>query len=161
MFCCEVAYYEPAPYRKGVICLFFQCNISLTVCRFNLNCFAFQHQFQCSLEAGSEGHTFCTIDRQFIENVQQQKKAGFQICIYTHYRSNRLGSVRFPFLLTKAAFFFYQTYSKKNICIFEGSCDTEEWSSVAENSALHHMNKLQCKIYIFFSNKFFSITFEM
>ncbi len=26
--------------------------------------------------------------------------------------------------------------------IFEGSCDTEDWSNDAENSALHHRNKL-------------------
>jgi len=26
--------------------------------------------------------------------------------------------------------------------ISEGSCDTENWSNDAENSALHHMNKL-------------------
>ncbi len=25
--------------------------------------------------------------------------------------------------------------------IFEGSCDTEDWSNDAENSALHHKNK--------------------
>ncbi len=29
----------------------------------------------------------------------------------------------------------------------EGSCDTEDWINDAENSALHHMNKLQFKIY--------------
>ncbi len=26
--------------------------------------------------------------------------------------------------------------------ISEGSCDTEDWSNDAENSALHHRNKL-------------------
>ncbi len=31
--------------------------------------------------------------------------------------------------------------------ISEGSCDTEAWSNDAENSALHHMNKLHIKIY--------------
>jgi len=31
--------------------------------------------------------------------------------------------------------------------ISEGSCDTEDWSNDAENSALHHRNKLQCKMY--------------
>ncbi len=31
--------------------------------------------------------------------------------------------------------------------ISEGSCDTEEWSNDAENSALHHMNKLHFEIY--------------
>ncbi len=25
----------------------------------------------------------------------------------------------------------------------EGSCDTEDWSNEAENSALHHMNNLK------------------
>ncbi len=30
---------------------------------------------------------------------------------------------------------------------FEGSCDTEDWSIEAENSALHHRNKLHLKIY--------------
>ncbi len=34
--------------------------------------------------------------------------------------------------------------------ISEGSCDTEDWSNDAENSALHHRNKLNLKIY---SNK--------
>ncbi len=32
--------------------------------------------------------------------------------------------------------------------ISEGSCDTEDWSNDAENSALHHSNKLHFKIYI-------------
>ncbi len=30
----------------------------------------------------------------------------------------------------------------------EGSCDTEDWSDDAENSALHHRNKLHFKIYL-------------
>jgi len=29
--------------------------------------------------------------------------------------------------------------------ISEGSCDTKDWSKVAENSALHHRNKLHLK----------------
>ncbi len=29
--------------------------------------------------------------------------------------------------------------------ISEGSCDTEDWSYVTENSALHHRNKLHLK----------------
>ncbi len=31
--------------------------------------------------------------------------------------------------------------------ISEGSCDTKAWSNDAENSALHHMNKLHIKTY--------------
>ncbi len=31
--------------------------------------------------------------------------------------------------------------------ISERSCDTEDWSNDAENSALHHSNKLHFKIY--------------
>ncbi len=31
--------------------------------------------------------------------------------------------------------------------ISEGSCDTEDWSNDAENSSLHHRNKLQFTIY--------------
>ncbi len=31
--------------------------------------------------------------------------------------------------------------------ISEGSCDTEDWSSDAENSALHYRNKIHFKIY--------------
>ncbi len=31
--------------------------------------------------------------------------------------------------------------------ISEGSCDTEDWSNDAENSALYHRNKLHFKIY--------------
>ncbi len=31
--------------------------------------------------------------------------------------------------------------------ISEGSCDTEDWSNDAENSAVHHRNKLHFKIY--------------
>ncbi len=33
------------------------------------------------------------------------------------------------------------------LMISEGSCDTEDWSNDAENSALHHRNKLHSKIY--------------
>jgi len=29
----------------------------------------------------------------------------------------------------------------------EGSCDTEDWSNDAENSALHHRNNLHFKMY--------------
>ncbi len=41
--------------------------------------------------------------------------------------------------------------------MFEGSCDTEDWSNDAENSDLHHMNKLHFTVYynrilIFISN---------
>jgi len=32
--------------------------------------------------------------------------------------------------------------------ISKGSCDTEYWSNDAENSALHHRNKLDFKIYL-------------
>jgi len=32
--------------------------------------------------------------------------------------------------------------------ISEGSCDTEDWSNDAENSALHHRNKLNFKIHL-------------
>jgi len=31
--------------------------------------------------------------------------------------------------------------------ISEGSCDPEDWSNDAENSALHHINKLYFKVY--------------
>ncbi len=31
--------------------------------------------------------------------------------------------------------------------ISEGSCDTEDWSNDTENSALHHKNKSNLKIY--------------
>ncbi len=32
--------------------------------------------------------------------------------------------------------------------ISEGSCDTEDWSNDAENTALRHNNKLHLKIYL-------------
>ncbi len=44
---------------------------------------------------------------------------------------------------------FGQKYSK-NSNISEGSCDTLDYSNDAENSALHHRNKLHFQIY---SNK--------
>jgi len=40
--------------------------------------------------------------------------------------------------------------------ISDGSCDTEDWSNDAENSALHHRNKLHLK-YIKVQNKFFKL----
>ncbi len=33
------------------------------------------------------------------------------------------------------------------IMISEGSCDTEDWSNDAENTALHHSNTFYCKVY--------------
>ncbi len=48
--------------------------------------------------------------------------------------------------------------------ISEGSCDTEDWSNDAENSALHHRNKLHFKMYsnrkqvYFFLSKYYSFT---
>ncbi len=42
--------------------------------------------------------------------------------------------------------------------ISEGSCDTEDWSNDAENSALHHRNKLHCNIqYIQIENSYFKL----
>ncbi len=39
--------------------------------------------------------------------------------------------------------------------ISEGSCDTEDWSNDAENSALHHRNKLDFKVlYIKIGNQY-------
>ncbi len=32
---------------------------------------------------------------------------------------------------------------EQHISTVEGSCETEDWSNDAENSALHHRNKLQ------------------
>ncbi len=39
--------------------------------------------------------------------------------------------------------------------ISEGSCDTEDWSNYAENSALHHRNKLLFKMYFLYSVDFY------
>ncbi len=39
------------------------------------------------------------------------------------------------------------TVSQHIRMISEGSCDTEDWSNDAENSALHHRSKLHFKIY--------------
>jgi len=36
-----------------------------------------------------------------------------------------------------------------------GSCDTEDWSNDAENSALHHRNKLHFKIYSYGKKSYF------
>ncbi len=38
--------------------------------------------------------------------------------------------------------------------ISEGSCDIEDWSNDAENSALHYRNKLQ---YIHIENSYFEL----
>ncbi len=40
--------------------------------------------------------------------------------------------------------------------ISERSCDTEDWSNDAENSALHHRNKLHFK-YIKIENSYFKL----
>ncbi len=37
--------------------------------------------------------------------------------------------------------------NQRIIIISEGSCDTEDWSNDAENSVLHHRNKLHFEIY--------------
>jgi len=36
--------------------------------------------------------------------------------------------------------------STKICVVYEGSCDTEDWTNDAENSALHHTNKLHFKM---------------
>ncbi len=43
------------------------------------------------------------------------------------------------------------------IMIYDRSCDTEDWSNDADNTALHHRNKLHFKIYsvIYFNLKLF------
>ncbi len=64
-----------------------------------------------------------------------------QVCLSYIYTSNlKFWSVRF----------FYKNRNLKNKTMFlehirmisEGSCDTEDWSNDAENTALHHRNKL-------------------
>jgi len=40
----------------------------------------------------------------------------------------------------------FQYWQQQIIMISEGSCDTEDWSNDAENSALDHRNKKQVKI---------------
>ncbi len=40
-----------------------------------------------------------------------------------------------------------KTFYKVDRMISEGSCDTEDWSNYAENSALRHRNKFDFKIY--------------
>ncbi len=43
-----------------------------------------------------------------------------------------------------------------------GSCDTEDWSDDAENSALHHRNQLHFKKYIYiYINKKINSFFEI
>ncbi len=44
--------------------------------------------------------------------------------------------------------------------ISEGSCDTEDWHNDAENSALHHINKLYFNIQIKNINVIFLIIFH-
>ncbi len=41
--------------------------------------------------------------------------------------------------------------------ISEGSCDTEDWSNDAENSALHHRNKLHLTLYYTIENSCFKL----
>ncbi len=41
--------------------------------------------------------------------------------------------------------------------ISEGSCDTKDWSNDAENSALHHRNKLHFQIYSNKKNCYFKL----
>ncbi len=41
---------------------------------------------------------------------------------------------------------------------FEGQCDTEDWSNDAENSALHHRNKYNFKIYYNRKQLFYIVT---
>ncbi len=71
-----------------------------------------------------------------------------QVCllyIYIYTSNLKFWSVRF----------FYKNRNLKNKIMFlerirmipEGSCDTEDWSNDAENTALHHRNKLHLKIY--------------
>ncbi len=42
--------------------------------------------------------------------------------------------------------------------VSEGSCDTEDWSNDAENSALHHRNKLYILKYIKIENCYFKLS---
>ncbi len=41
----------------------------------------------------------------------------------------------------------FKTHNKYIRMTYEGSCDTEDWSNDAENSALHHWNQLYLKVY--------------
>ncbi len=45
-------------------------------------------------------------------------------------------------------FLFIKESLKHIWMISEGSCDTEDWSNDAENTDLHHRNKLHFKIYL-------------
>ncbi len=43
--------------------------------------------------------------------------------------------------------------------ISEGSCDTEDWSNDAENSALNHRNKLHFNKYMKIENSYFILKY--
>jgi len=52
-------------------------------------------------------------------------------------------------------------YNQNIQMISEGSCDTEDWSNDAENSALHHRNKLHFKIYLVDNTVIFFTLFSL
>ncbi len=60
-------------------------------------------------------------------------------------------TLKFSFFL-----FFFWAENQHIRIISEGSCDTEDWSNDAENTALHLRNKLLFKIYSNI-NQFFKI----
>jgi len=55
-------------------------------------------------------------------------------------------------------------YTSRHFFIFrmisEGSCDTEDWSDDAANSALHHMNALHFKMFSYFTILLFYSIFD-
>ncbi len=59
-----------------------------------------------------------------------------------HYYENisQINAVLLNFLFIRAA-------DQHIRLISEGSCDTEDWSNDAENTAFHHRNKLHFKTY--------------
>ncbi len=59
----------------------------------------------------------------------------FKIMLHGFYKSNNKTTIRVMFL------------EQQIIMISDGSCDTEDWSNDAENSAFRHRNQLQFKTY--------------
>jgi len=64
----------------------------------------------------------------------------------TKSRAKNPEKVKFPRI-----YYTPQLFKNNKKCLMdvfsEGSCDTEDWNNDAENSALHHRNKLYIKIY--------------
>jgi len=77
-----------------------------------------------------------------LQNISISNKCRFELSIHQSPEKKNQGFHKNSFQHVSC---FFKAANHHIRLISEGSCDTEDWSNDAENSALHNTNKLHLK----------------